>query len=62
MNETVNRYFAAFDAGIGHPVFDLREAHARVRGFSQAAFCAVIRSDDHPLRIPDTGLLMSSGC
>ena len=36
--------------GIGHQFFDHRETHARKLGFSHAAFCAVIRSDDHPAR------------
>ena len=36
--------------GIGHRFFDLREDHARVLGHSHVAFCAVIRSDDHPMR------------
>ncbi|MBO6894907.1 MAG: GNAT family N-acetyltransferase [Roseibium sp.] len=36
--------------GIGHRFFDEREKHARDLGFTQAAFCAVIRPDDHPLR------------
>lgn len=36
--------------GIGHRFFDLRETHARQLGFAFSAFCAVIRSTDHPLR------------
>ena len=36
--------------GIGHRFFDLREAHARALGRRHAAFCAVIRPEDHPLR------------
>ncbi|MCX2721732.1 GNAT family N-acetyltransferase [Roseibium salinum] len=36
--------------GIGHRFFDAREAHARQLGFGKAAFCAVVRPDDHPLR------------
>ncbi|MBN9673501.1 GNAT family N-acetyltransferase [Roseibium aggregatum] len=36
--------------GIGHRFFDEREAHARDLGFRQAAFCAVVRPDDHPLK------------
>jgi len=36
--------------GIGHAFFDLREAHARSLGLTHAAFCAVIRPDDHPAR------------
>jgi GNAT superfamily N-acetyltransferase len=36
--------------GIGHQFFDERETHARALGFKVAAFCAVARADDHPLR------------
>ncbi|MDB4990005.1 MAG: family N-acetyltransferase [Myxococcaceae bacterium] len=36
--------------GIGNAFFDQREASAREQGFSIAAFCAVQRPDDHPLR------------
>jgi GNAT superfamily N-acetyltransferase len=36
--------------GIGHRFFDLREAHARRLGRRYAAFCAVMRPGDHPLR------------
>jgi GNAT superfamily N-acetyltransferase len=36
--------------GIGHKFFDLREAHAKERGYKYSAFCAVIRPADHPLR------------
>lgn len=36
--------------GIGHAFFDRREAHARALGFDTAAFCAVIRPPEHPLR------------
>ena len=36
--------------GIGHRFFDVREAHARALGFTYAAFCAVIRAEDHPNR------------
>ncbi|WP_298497860.1 GNAT family N-acetyltransferase [uncultured Maritimibacter sp.] len=39
--------------GIGHGFFDLREAHARALGRRYAAFCAVIRPDDHPARPVD---------
>lgn len=39
--------------GIGHRFFDLREDHARALGRSHAAFCGVIRPDDHPLRPAD---------
>ncbi|WP_424942046.1 N-acetyltransferase family protein [Aliiroseovarius crassostreae] len=36
--------------GIGHAFFDAREAHARALGRKYAAFCGVIRADDHPAR------------
>lgn len=36
--------------GIGHRFFDAREAHARALGRRYAAFCAVVRPADHPLR------------
>ena len=36
--------------GIGHRFFDAREVHARARGFAHVAFCAVIRSQDHPAK------------
>lgn len=36
--------------GLGHQFFDHREAAARRFGFSLAAFCAVVRPDDHPAR------------
>lgn len=36
--------------GIGHRFFDAREAHARSLGRRYAAFCSVIRPDDHPQR------------
>lgn len=39
--------------GIGHAFFDRREAHARDLGLAHSAFCAVIRTDDHPARPPD---------
>ncbi len=39
--------------GIGHRFFDEREAHARKLGFAEAAFCAVIRPHDHPLKPGD---------
>ena len=39
--------------GIGHRFFDEREAHARSLGCSTAAFCAVIRPDDHPMKPAD---------
>jgi GNAT superfamily N-acetyltransferase len=38
--------------GIGHQFFDAREAAARAAGADQAAFCAVVRPSDHPMR-PD---------
>lgn len=39
--------------GVGHRFFDLREAHARQLGLRHAAFCAVIRPVDHPMRPAD---------
>lgn len=36
--------------GIGHRFFDLREEHGRKLGVRYAAFCAVTRPLDHPLR------------
>jgi GNAT superfamily N-acetyltransferase len=36
--------------GAGHRFFAAREAHARSLGATHAAFCAVQRPDDHPLR------------
>ena len=39
--------------GAGHAFFDHREAHARAGGFTFAAFCAVVRPDDHPSRPAD---------
>ncbi|TNF21533.1 MAG: N-acetyltransferase [Rhodobacteraceae bacterium] len=39
--------------GIGHLFFDQREAFARARGFTHAAFCAVRRPADHPQRPAD---------
>ncbi|GMG85059.1 GNAT family acetyltransferase [Paralimibaculum aggregatum] len=36
--------------GVGHAFFDHREAHARTLGRRHAAFCAVLRPDDHPAR------------
>lgn len=36
--------------GIGHGFFDAREAAAGAAGRTHAAFCAVIRPDDHPAR------------
>lgn len=40
--------------GLGHAFFDHREAHARSFGrFALAAFCAVQRPADHPLRPRD---------
>lgn len=43
--------------GIGHRFFDAREDHARRLGFRHAAFCAVERPADHPLRPADYRLL-----
>jgi GNAT superfamily N-acetyltransferase len=40
--------------GLGHVFFDHREAQARaLGGFTHAAFCAVVRPEDHPLRPKD---------
>ncbi|TVQ38474.1 MAG: GNAT family N-acetyltransferase [Geminicoccaceae bacterium] len=39
--------------GLGHRFFDLREAHARRRGYGFATFCAVVRPADHTLRPRD---------
>ena len=40
--------------GLGHAFFDHREAKARaLGGFTHAAFCAVVRPEDHPLRPKD---------
>ncbi|MEC7762562.1 MAG: GNAT family N-acetyltransferase [Pseudomonadota bacterium] len=39
--------------GAGHAFFDLREAHARALGARYAAFCAVVRPEDHPARPED---------
>jgi GNAT superfamily N-acetyltransferase len=36
--------------GLGHAFFDQREEHARRLGYRYCAFCAVDRSEDHPLR------------
>jgi GNAT superfamily N-acetyltransferase len=38
--------------GIGHRFFDLRETEGRRLGRGRAAFCSVLRPDDHPAR-PD---------
>ncbi len=35
--------------GLGHAFFDAREAHARKLGRTHAAFCRVVRPEDHPL-------------
>ena len=39
--------------GAGHAFFDEREARARALGRMRAAFCAVIRPEDHPMRPAD---------
>lgn len=39
--------------GIGHAFFDHREAQARAQGALYAAFCSVIRADDHLARPDD---------
>lgn len=36
--------------GVGVRFFEEREAHARACGAALAAFCAVVRGDDHPAR------------
>ena len=36
--------------GLGRQFFELREQHAARSGFSQVAFCAVVRPEQHPLR------------
>ncbi|MGR3397241.1 GNAT family N-acetyltransferase [Pseudooceanicola nanhaiensis] len=36
--------------GLGHAFFDAREAHGRALGRRYAAFCAVLRPEDHPAR------------
>jgi GNAT superfamily N-acetyltransferase len=36
--------------GLGHKFFDLREAHATLRGYRYSAFCAVMRPESHALR------------
>lgn len=38
--------------GIGHRFFDIREARGRELGCGYAAFCAVDRPADHPMRPP----------
>lgn len=39
--------------GAGHAFFDARERHARALGRRYAAFCGVMRPDDHPMRDPN---------
>lgn len=36
--------------GLGKQFFDMREAHARARGYDFICFCAVMRPEFHPLR------------
>ncbi len=36
--------------GFGHAFFDMREAHARQKGYRKAAFASVVRPHDHPSR------------
>ncbi|MBL1378945.1 GNAT family N-acetyltransferase [Zobellella iuensis] len=36
--------------GLYRSFFEGREAHAKHLGFTRAAFCAVVRPDDHPLK------------
>jgi GNAT superfamily N-acetyltransferase len=39
--------------GVGGRFFELREEAARGHGYKEAAFCAVVRPDDHPARPRD---------
>lgn len=39
--------------GVGHAFFDRREDHARALGRTHAAFCSVLRPEDHPARPED---------
>lgn len=39
--------------GVGVRFFEEREAAARQHGYAQAAFCGVVRPDDHPARPAD---------
>ncbi|TYC55702.1 GNAT family N-acetyltransferase [Rhodobacterales bacterium] len=39
--------------GIGNRFFDAREEHARKLGYAEAMFCAVVRSEDHPMKPAD---------
>lgn len=39
--------------GVGHRFFDIREEHARGLGLEFAAFCGVVRPEDHPSRTAD---------
>jgi GNAT superfamily N-acetyltransferase len=39
--------------GLGNAFFVERQAHARAHGFATAAFCAVVRPEDHPRRPAD---------
>ena len=39
--------------GVGHRFFDIREEHARGLGLEYAAFCGVVRPDDHSARTAD---------
>jgi GNAT superfamily N-acetyltransferase len=39
--------------GVGVRFFEEREAAARAHGYAQAAFCGVVRPDDHPARPAD---------
>lgn len=38
--------------GLGYAFFDAREAHARALGRRYAAFCGVVRPEEHPLHAP----------
>ena len=39
--------------GVGVRFFEEREKAARDHGYNQAAFCGVVRADDHPARPAD---------
>ena len=39
--------------GVGHRFFDIREEYARGLGLEFAAFCGVVRPEDHPSRTAD---------
>ena len=39
--------------GVGHRFFDVREAHGRELGLKYAAFCSVVRPENHPAKPDD---------